>query len=296
METLWSSFDRLTVVTLPTGLSFDDARSPVEPRAAATVIVLRERDGGLELYCVERHPKSGFLGGAVVFPGGKVDPSDGESAARDRSDGLPIRSLEVASTEDEACALAVAAARETLEEVGVVPAAVKAEVATELRRALGAGHSLASALTAQSVRLDLARLVTFARWITPEAEARRFDARFYLLELPEGQDAEHDGHETTRGFWATATDVLARFAEGAVQLAPPTTRTLEILAPARTFADAAAVAGAQSLLPVCPRFVPGDPPALALPGDPAHEIRQARLSGPSRFVLRDGRFVSEDPR
>ncbi len=49
------------------------------------------------------------------------------------------------------------------------------------------------------------------------------------------------------------------------------------------------------LAPICPQFVPGDPPALALPGDPAHREREAIVRGPTRFVLVDGRFVSRDP-
>ena len=59
---------------------------------------------------------------------------------------------------------------------------------------------------------------------------------------------------------------------------------------------ALALADEQSLLPVCPRFVASDPPMLVLPGDPEHEVRDQRVAGPTRFVLRDGKFLSDDPR
>jgi hypothetical protein len=142
--------------------------------------------------------------------------------------------------------------------------------------------------------LDVERLAPLARWITPEAETRRFDARFYLLALPEGQIGKHDEHETTMSMWATPKDVLDAAAEGRFFLAPPTARTLELLATERDVHGAFRLAARQTLLPVCPEFVAENPPFIALPGDPAHSIREKRVDGPTRYVLRDGRFVSED--
>ncbi len=136
----------------------------------------------------------------------------------------------------------------------------------------------------------------WARWITPEAEARRFDARFYLLELPPGQVGRHDEHETTHSFWARPAAILERAVRGEIFLAPPTTRTLELLAAVASVQAARDLAAAQSLRPICPRFVPDErAPFLALPGDPTHEEREKRVAGTTRFVLRDGRFVGEDP-
>ncbi len=132
--------------------------------------------------------------------------------------------------------------------------------------------------------------------MTPEAESRRYDARFFLLELPLGQVGRHDEHETTMSFWARPTTVLQRFARGEIFLAPPTTRTLETLTAAPDVRAAFELAAQQSLRPICPHFVPDDvAPFLALPGDPAHAVRERRVNGPTRFVLRDARFVSEDP-
>ncbi len=281
-------------------LAFDPGREVAQPREAATVLILREAPvpgGELEIFCVVRHKKSGFLGGALVFPGGKIDEADALPAWVERAGGLPPRSERVASSDAAARALSVGAARETLEEAGVLPLSAPlaaAEIAA-LRSELAAGQTLLDVLERRGAALDTAAFVPFARWVTPEAEPRRFDTRFYLLPLPAGQEASNDGHETTDGFWATPAAVLERFLRDEVQLAPPTTRCLELLSGVTSFARAVEIAAAQSLEPICPRFVPGDPPFLALPGDPAHEVTVARVPGPTRFVLRDGRFVSEAP-
>ncbi|MCU0681926.1 MAG: hypothetical protein MUF34_06655 [Polyangiaceae bacterium] len=142
----------------------------------------------------------------------------------------------------------------------------------------------------------MAALRPFARWVTPEAEPRRYDAFFFLLRLPEGQQGESDLGETTHGFWATPAEVLRRFVAGSLMLAPPTLRCLELLAAEASIEAAFALAERQTLLPVCPQFLPGaDPPALVLPGDPAHAIAERRVEGQTRFVLREGRFWSEEP-
>jgi 8-oxo-dGTP pyrophosphatase MutT (NUDIX family) len=279
----------------PLGLELDPARPPATPRAAATVIVVREGPGAIEVFCVRRHQSSAFLGGAVVFPGGKVDAADASPAFGAISEELAPRSAEMAESPEEARALAVAAAREMLEEAEIVPADVDAAGAKALREELERTKDLAGALASRDLRLHLGALVPFARWVTPTAEPRRFDARFFLLPAPSGQLGQHDEHETTHSFWATPRDVLARFERGEIQLAPPTTRSLELLVDAKTVSDALAVAAAQDLRPICPRFVPSTPPMLTLPGDPEHDLEGRVVAGPTRFVLRDGRFVSEDP-
>jgi hypothetical protein len=143
--------------------------------------------------------------------------------------------------------------------------------------------------------------------VTPEAESRRFDARFFLLALPRGQIGRHDDRETTMSLWARPREVLEGGAEGRFFLAPPTSRTLELLSDVESVGEALLLAARQSLLPVCPKFVAGEraageraagepvgPPFLALPGDPYHDVRERRIDGPTRYVLRGERFVSED--
>jgi 8-oxo-dGTP pyrophosphatase MutT (NUDIX family) len=285
----------------PRLLNLDPNREPAVPRDAATVIVIRDGDAGIETFCVLRHPRSSFLGGAVVFPGGKVDVTDAADGWLALAADPHPRSIAFISPSAGARALAVAACRETLEEAGIIALdgtvtdldTLRAELVAPPDGVGGGPGALAGALARRGVRLALGALVPFARWVTPTAEARRFDARFYLLVLPPGQVGRHDDHETTMSFWGRPKDVLDRFMRGEIFLAPPTTRTLELLAEAGDVAGALALAGAQSLAPICPAFVAEDPPYLALPGDPSHEVLERRIAGPTRFVLQEGRFVSE---
>ena len=281
-------------------LNFDPNRELAAPRDAATVIVIRDGAAGIEAFFVLRHPRSSFLGGAVVFPGGKVDAADADDAWEGLVGEPHPRSIAFVSASASARALAIAACRETLEEAGIVPLdspiadldALRAELAAPADVGGGPG-ALAGALARRGRTLAPGALVPFARWVTPAAEQRRFDARFYLLVLPPFQVGKHDDHETTMSFWDRPANVLARFMAGEIFLAPPTTRTLELLAAAGDVRGALALADEQSLQPICPTFVASDPPYLALPGDPSHEVPERRIAGPTRFVLHDGRFASE---
>lgn len=276
-------------------LEFDPSRKTTPPREAATVVIVRDGARGIEVFCVRRHAKSAFMGGALVFPGGKVDAKDEDPRWLDQATTVDSRSALFATDPTHARALAVAACRETLEEGLILPTrpALANDALGDLLRETQAEGFL-EVLIRRKIVLDVERLAPFARWVTPEAESRRFDARFYLLALPDGQVGKHDEHETTMSMWARPEDVLDAAADGRFFLAPPTSRTLELLANERDVHGAFRLAARQSLLPVCPEFVAENPPFIALPGDPAHSIREKRVDGPTRYVLRDGRFVSED--
>jgi 8-oxo-dGTP pyrophosphatase MutT (NUDIX family) len=278
-------------------LHLDPDRAPVPPRDAATLLVLRPGADGVEIFCVRRHAKSAFMGGAVVFPGGALDEDDAEPAYEARSTGLQERAALFARDRRHALALAVCACREALEEAELLPVTPGLDAASlgRLRAALAAGRPLAELLEDEGARLATADLVPFARWITPEAEQRRYDARFFVTALVAGQRGRHDEHETVSSLWATPARLLEAFEAGHMFLAPPTLRALELLLRADRVEAALALAAEQTLAPICPRFVPSDPPMLVLPGDPEHEVAERRVAGATRFVLRDGKFVSEDP-
>lgn len=285
-------------------LDLDANREAAKPRDAATLVVVRDTrgGGGIEVFCVERQ-KVGFLGGAVVFPGGKLDPADMDAGWAGAS--TPPRQPRSPIADDEAtlCALSIAACREALEEAAILPLAGSQLAHDELlawRKRVAAGESLLSLLAARGAKLDLSALHPMARWITPVAESRRFDTRFFLYVAEAALTGAHDDHETTASFWAPPAEVIRRFETGALQLAPPTHRTLEILATVRDAVAAVALADASCLDPVCPRLVThrdsrGDTVGLALPGDPEHDIREARSPGRLRYVLRGDRFLPEDP-
>ncbi len=285
-------------------LEFETTGKVVEPRDAATLLLVRDAaEGGVEIFCVERSKKSGFMGGAIVFPGGKLDDADRAAGWIDVTSPPRTPHTPIASDADTLRALAIAACRETLEEAALLPLegkalehdallALRAELATKER-------SLLDLMRARGLRLDLAALHPFARWITPTAESRRFDARFFLAAV--GADARglHDAAETTSSFWARPADVLRRFEAGEVQLAPPTHRTLELLATEANASTAIASTAKACLDPICPRLVPhidaaGETMALVLPGDREHEVPTSRAPGRSRFVLRGNRWLPED--
>lgn len=286
-------------------LDFDPERQAVTPRDAATVVVVRETSAGLEVFCVQRHARSGFLGGAVVFPGGKVDASDRSEQWQDLSSDLSPRVRSFGPDEATARAFAVAALRELLEEAAILPVAgarldgqetalLRSELANRASSE-GDAPAFAALLRERGLRADTSRLEALARWITPAAESRRYDTRFYILPAPDQQHGAHDRHETTDSFWATPREVLARWERGEFFLAPPTSRMLGLLLTAPDIRSALAIAAAQSLDPVCPFFtMDGDQGVLALPGDPLYPEPApppADDTAPTRFVLVDGRFV-----
>jgi 8-oxo-dGTP pyrophosphatase MutT (NUDIX family) len=286
-------------------LDLDPTRTGPAPRDAATLVVVRAAAGapGIEVFCVVRR-KAGFLGGAVVFPGGKLDACDLDPVWLERATAPDARALAMGPDERTLRGLAVAACREALEEAAILPlAGARASHADLLEwrarlAAEGAG-ALPALLATRDARLDLAALHPLARWITPESEPRRFDTRFFLFVADGALVGAHDEHETTASFWARPEEALRRFAAGEIVLAPPTHRTLEVLTGARSEADAVAIAAGACLEPICPRAVPhrdarGETVAVVLPGDPEHDVREARVAGRSRYVLRDGRLLPED--
>ncbi len=279
-------------------LNLDANRAVVTPVDAATLVLLRDGATGLEVFCVERNRKSRFMGGALVFPGGKVDSSDRDPAWNELL--LPPGPQRGAGGREDRPRhdLFLAACRESLEEAAILPVSgtLTHEEALLLRQELAAGvKALRAALTARHLAIDLASLVPFGRWITPAAEARRYDTHFFMMRTPEGQDGAHDEYETMSSFWATPRQVLARWEARELQMAPPTHHTLLSLSKCATVEDALRDAEGRSLDPVCPVLVDQDDTiALVLPGDPDHPQAQRIVSGHTRYVLRDEQWRPED--
>lgn len=55
--------------------------APSAPRQSASVILVRDGAGGVELLLVRRNPRQRFMGGFWVFPGGAVDAGEAHRAA-----------------------------------------------------------------------------------------------------------------------------------------------------------------------------------------------------------------------
>jgi 8-oxo-dGTP pyrophosphatase MutT (NUDIX family) len=188
------------------------------PIPAATLVLMRPGSRGApDILFIERAQTMAFAAGALVFPGGRIDPADQEAAA-------------VLAPDLEDGAARVAAMRETIEETCIAPL-VPAADAGALREGLAAGVSFPDLLARRGLAPDFAAFTPFARWCPNFREARRFDTLFYLAEAPAGAAAPHaDATEAVRSFWATAAEVLADVEAGRAHAIFPTRRNLERLA------------------------------------------------------------------
>lgn len=272
------------------------------PRDAATVIILRDSPDGLEVFLVKRHGLSDVLGGAYVFPGGKLDSSDDqldEDLHLDQSAAALHQALaEPDLAPQRAKGLFVAALREAFEECGVLFAQDAAPSHSDaLASQLKNGRMFNLALAESGLRLQTRAVAPWSRWITPKMpsiSSKRFDTRFFVAALPEGQIASHDNQETTHSVWLKPRDALAQYWRRDIEMAPPQIMTLAHLS---RFADvatvlAAAGSGAPALIAPEP-FDEGGERVLTYPGDSWHSVRLPAMPGPTRLRYRNKRFEPE---
>ncbi len=215
-------------------------------RLAATVLLVRDGNSGLEVFMVVRHRKIDFASGALVFPGGSVEPGDhaiAADAARCGAGGGP---------DERDRAIRVAAVRETFEECGVLlarprrskdwlPGARVAELANKHR-----GRSFDEWLIEEDLEPALDALTPFAHWITPALLPKRFDTHFFILAAPQDQSARHDGSESVDSLWTNPSRALEEAEAGKFTLVLPTRLNLQKLAQSPDVASA---------LAACPRPV-----------------------------------------
>ena len=202
------------------------------PRPAATVVLLRDGPGGLEAYLQRRPMGMGFAGGLWVFPGGRVDQGDRDPAVEDRWAGPApaVWAGRLGLPVEEARGHLVAACRETLEEAGLLlatPVPGPGELAAARRELLAGSAGFAALLARLGVRLDTDRLRYWAWWVTPEAEPRRYDTRFFLAGLPAGAAVTAHLAEADRERWVPPGEAAADLG---LPMLPPTRYTLRDLA------------------------------------------------------------------
>ncbi len=230
-------------------------RSPAIPKPAASVLILRDGPDGLEVFMVLRSPELDFSSGALVFPGGKVDPEDADPALAERATGR---------FGERARAHRMAAVREAFEETGVLlarraetmlPPDDPGRITTRWRPGVHGGSvPFRDFLEAEDLVADTAALCHCAHWITPERSPRRFDVHFYLAALPPGQDGSHDGSESVDSLWIRPEDALRDAADGSRPIMFPTRATLSRLARSGTVADALRRAEAEPVETVMTRI------------------------------------------
>jgi len=277
------------------------------PVAAASVVLLRDGPQGLEVLLLRRHDASAVMGGAYVFPGGKVDAADAMLAAEHLDQ--PLAALHDALGEQElpagkATGLYVAAAREAFEECGVLLAhganaqgqadrAVAADTA-HAARLLSSGQPFGTMLAQLSLQLNTQDLVPWSRWITPvvpNVVRRRFDTRFFVAALPSGQSAMHDNVETTESVWLAPRAALESYWAKNITLAAPQIMGIAQLVPHANTASVMAEARARKPPLIEPMHLAMEGGRMVCyPGDPNHPVQERRLLGPTRLSVRGDRF------
>ena len=254
--------------------------NPPALRPAATVIVLRPGPvdaQAFEVLMVRRNDSVAFMGGAYVFPGGRVDDADAVS------DPTVVNGLEAVSRcadlgRDGEVRYRMAAIRELLEEAGVLLATrdgvpVDGATVAALRAAQAKGEPLARLAATHGLRLALDAVMPFAHWVTPPVEIRRYDTRFLMARVPRGQDGSHDQGETTALEWLRPAEAVARGARGEILLPPPTWTTLKRLARFASVDEAWRWAAQTPIVRIEPGFSrQGGVTRLMLPGDPTYPL------------------------
>lgn len=221
-------------------------RRPATPSASA--IVVRDGPDGLEVFMLERHIETDFAGGALVFPGGKleaqdtgIDPSLTKGLAPDR-----LRAQVGARDDAEALGLVVSAVREAYEEAGVLfavgpdgqpvdAATLRSDAFLTARRRLASrddAYDWRPFLAQHGLVLDLGACVFFSWWVTPEGLHRRYDTRFFVAQVPASQAEvlRHDDVEMTSSLWLRPQDALEAGRDGRFTVIYPTRKNLEALA------------------------------------------------------------------
>ena len=272
------------------------------PRDAATVVMLRDAPGGLEVFLLKRATASDVLAGAYVFPGGKIDDADSALIAQldQPLDALHTSLGEPEATVEHAARCYVAALREAFEESGVLYAhgatATQVQEATALLRA---GHGFAEVLTRMGLQLDTRSVQPWSRWVTPRmasVSSKRFDTRFFVAAVPAVQTARHDDYEATASVWLAPRAALEQYRDGLIELAPPQIMSLAHLA--RHASVSTVLAEARGKPPALIQPEPYDDDqgvrVLCYPGDPRHSVRERALPGPTRLRYGRKRFEPED--
>ena len=234
-------------------------------RDAASVVLIRDGAAAIETFTLTRSPTMAAFPNATVFPGGAADPSD--ELPSEAWGSLDLTPWTRAFGDDESTVrrLMVTAVRETFEESGVLLAdrldsrAIDPADYDAARSALE-NHELSfyEFLSTHRLSVDFSRLRPLARWVTPEGNPRRYNTRFFLAQLPPGQDALRATGEATVARWMSPQVAFELFRRGETQLMPPTWSQFRTL---RDFGSASAALAAE-LEPrlVSPTIEPGDPP------------------------------------
>ena len=293
------------------------AGSPYDTRPidSATVILVRNRDrGDFEIFLMKRHSGQDFMGGAYVFPGGKVESSDRDEDLFRMAPGLSPRDAMEALREtdispEKALGIFFAALRETFEEAGVLTARnangetvgfeneLDSDKFSDYRlRIYNNEISLHEMAQRENITYAPELLIPYSHWITPAIESKRFDTRFLLAKMLKGQEPVHCSIEMTKSVWLTPASALEKHVEGSILLMPPTLKTVEELDRFQNIDELFKSAENNDIPVILPQpFIFEGGFGVKLPHDPEYTIEEYKLppdsdDGPSRIVLIDGKW------
>ena len=181
---------------------------------AASVLLLRETTGSLEVFIQHRAMTMDFAAGVVVYPGGRVDEQDAAAAGQipdevsaehaRRWAHTPLWDLGAEQAAFASAVLAAAACREVQEETGLL--------------------------------LHPRQLHPWANWLTPVGNPKRFDTFFYVAALEPGQEPRHQTTEATDSQWIRPEELFLAADAGALRLMAPTRATLHAVTELGTLA------------------------------------------------------------
>ncbi|GAA2380691.1 MULTISPECIES: NUDIX hydrolase [Gordonia] len=222
----------------------EEGSAPVPLRDASTVVLVRDSADGIEIFLQRRVKQMAFAGGMTVFPGGGVDDRDRDAEIAWAGPDVDWWGEKFGTDVETVRALVCAAVRETFEECGVLLAGSAdavhpdpASLAGERARLVNKEISFAQFLNEHALVLRTDLLAPLSHWITPKNEVRRYDTRFFLAELPAGQNADGETSEAAATEWQTAERALADWEAGRHFLLPPTWSQLREVARYATVAE-----------------------------------------------------------
>ena len=242
---------------------------------------------GFEVFMLQRTHGAAFAGGMYVFPGGRVDATDGTDELEPFCDGLnDHQASAILQIPHGGLAYWVAAIRECFEEAGVLLArdkktnrlvAFNEDVTqkrfTQARRAVhDSSLNMIELCQREGLQLVTDSIHYVSHWITPVGEARRFDTRFFVADAPESQEPLHDSQETIASLWVKPQTALDKLARGELAMFPPTSENLKFLASYNTttevLAAAKKVSNPVAILPRLRTNSDGKVIGVVMPGEP----------------------------
>jgi 8-oxo-dGTP pyrophosphatase MutT (NUDIX family) len=232
-----------------------ETRGEVMPVPAVSVLVLREMAGRLQCWMMQRVSQMLFAPNAVVFPGGRVDPSDADAAGGWHGPPAESFAARMGVGPDIARQLIIAAARELFEESGILLAYPVPDLDRETaRRALeGRRLSFGDLMSACECSVDVTQVVPWRRIVTPPSERRRYDTWFFALLTDGNVTAAEVNSEATAAGWIDVEEMLRLWAGRRRTVLPPTVYLLRTLSQTQTLTGIASSGAHRAMTPIHPQ-------------------------------------------